>query len=227
MEVGPTTHYIMAACGGRGHANVARAGCSPRGNARPGSMRQSPGREFTRTCWFSGNGRENSPRASPSRTNLEPFCRRDRGRAPGAGAFEWRRRGSGEGAFRSIRFAGDDAGPRRHCAPEDEMLRALGNQKLVGGRTDRGAGTSRYNPGWHTALDLTNMLAVSKPSPVPRSNARRAGERISAMIFPTKRRLRQGEHVVWKGRTARCGSGASLSPDARELSGSLRRTVMR
>jgi succinate dehydrogenase / fumarate reductase flavoprotein subunit len=47
---------------------------------------------------------------------------------------------------------------------EDEMQRALGElQKLrARSRRVRAAGNREFNPGWHTALDLDNLLTVSE-----------------------------------------------------------------
>ncbi len=85
---------------------------------------------------------------------------------------------------------------------EDEMLRALeGIQKLVG-RTHRIVvpGHREYNPGWHTALDLTNMLAVSEAitrSALERKESRGAHFRDD---FPDKDTASGKENiVVWKG----------------------------
>jgi succinate dehydrogenase / fumarate reductase, flavoprotein subunit len=47
---------------------------------------------------------------------------------------------------------------------EDEMLRALEGigQLWVRGRKARAPGNREYNPGWHTAMDLHNLLTVSE-----------------------------------------------------------------
>jgi succinate dehydrogenase / fumarate reductase flavoprotein subunit len=47
---------------------------------------------------------------------------------------------------------------------EDEMLRALDGLKNLGARAARAGapGNREYNPGWHTALDLRNLLTVSE-----------------------------------------------------------------
>jgi len=47
---------------------------------------------------------------------------------------------------------------------EPEMLRALGAQRTLSDRASRvGVGGHReYNPGWHAALDLHNLLTVSE-----------------------------------------------------------------
>jgi succinate dehydrogenase / fumarate reductase flavoprotein subunit len=47
---------------------------------------------------------------------------------------------------------------------EDEMLRALEGLARLNERASRVgvAGNREYNPGWHTALDLPNLLTVSE-----------------------------------------------------------------
>jgi succinate dehydrogenase / fumarate reductase, flavoprotein subunit len=47
---------------------------------------------------------------------------------------------------------------------EDEMLRALDGLARLNERASRVgvAGNREYNPGWHTALDLPNLLTVSE-----------------------------------------------------------------
>jgi succinate dehydrogenase / fumarate reductase flavoprotein subunit len=47
---------------------------------------------------------------------------------------------------------------------EEEMQRALAGLDQLEGRATRSAvvGNREYNPGWHTALDLANLLTVSR-----------------------------------------------------------------
>jgi succinate dehydrogenase / fumarate reductase flavoprotein subunit len=47
---------------------------------------------------------------------------------------------------------------------EDEMLKALDGLRGLRERAGRArvTGNREYNPGWHTALDLHNLLAVSE-----------------------------------------------------------------
>jgi len=57
---------------------------------------------------------------------------------------------------------------------EDEMMRALTGLQKLWDRAPVGAtGNREYNPGWHTALDLANLLTVPKLSPVRRWSARK------------------------------------------------------
>src|SRR5215210_5656395 len=74
-------------------------------------------------------------------------------------------RADGEGAFQ-VQYALQDVmqdlvGIVRR---EDEMTRALGRIAELRGRAERVsvAGHREYNPGWHTALDLPNLLTISE-----------------------------------------------------------------
>ena len=73
---------------------------------------------------------------------------------------------------------------------QDELERALDG--LDGLRTRaarvRVDGHRQYNPGWHTALALRNMLVVSRPSRVRRSRGARAVARTSATTIPARTR---------------------------------------
>ena len=76
------------------------------------------------------------------------------------------------------RPAGHDAGPGRHRAhrERDAARRSDGSQALQGARA-RGVGVDgnrEYNPGWHTALDLRNLLTVSEA--IARCGDRAQGE---------------------------------------------------
>jgi succinate dehydrogenase / fumarate reductase flavoprotein subunit len=93
--------------------------------------------------------------------------RRRRARWTTRRARRWRRSSAarGEGPYTGpARPAGHDAGPRRHRPHEDEMQRALDElEALQGARRARRRRRHReYNPGWHTALDLRNLLTVSE-----------------------------------------------------------------
>ena len=104
---------------------------------------------------------------------------------------------------------------------EDEMQRALdGLQQALGTRpaASRVYGHREYNPGWHTALDLHNLLTVSEA--ITRSAHRAQGKprRAFPRRFPRTRTPAFGKVniVVRQGiRTARCRCGASRSPKCR------------
>jgi succinate dehydrogenase / fumarate reductase flavoprotein subunit len=86
---------------------------------------------------------------------------------------------------------------------EDEMARALdGIGKLVARASQVGVqGNREYNPGWHTAIDLNNLLTVSEAitrSAMDRKESRGGHFRED---FPNKDPQAQKYNtVVWKGK---------------------------
>ena len=98
---------------------------------------------------------------------------------------------------------------------EDEMLRALeGLEKLQRPRREgaRSTGNREYNPGWHTAMDLHNLLTVSEAITRGRDPAQGEPRRPVPRRLPEEgqREVRQGEldHRA-RARTARCRSAWS------------------
>ena len=218
MEVGPTTHYMMGGVRVDSDTQMsthARA-CSlrrVRGRAQrreparrqlalgPARVRQA-GRRVRREVREASTAPARSTRhevEAAARRRCAPFDRR------AAAAEKPYQDPAGP--------AGHDAGPGRHRAQEDEMLRALdGSAELRASARARASvtGNREYNPGWHTALDLHNLLTVSEASRRPPSCARRAAARSSATT--TRRRIgevRQGERSSCERRpTGRCRSTA-------------------
>ena len=88
--------------------------------------------------------------------------------------------------------AGDDAGPRRHRAPRGrDAAGARGAREAARSAPTRVRvpGNREYNPGWHTALDLPNLLTVSEADrALRRSSARRAAAATSARTTRTRTR---------------------------------------
>ena len=169
MEVGPTTHYIMggvrvdadtqmSTVPGLFAAGECAAGIN--GANRLGGNSLSDLLVFgKRAGEYAAKYREGADSARPidtrqvdeaARRALEPFERGAERRGPVSGA---------------VRAAGDDAGPRRassgtrpRCSARSTAsapLRERANRVGVGGHRE-------YNPGWHTALDLHNLLTVSE-----------------------------------------------------------------
>ena len=168
MEVGPTTHYVMggvrvdaetqmSTVPGLFAAGECAAGINGAnrlgGNSLSdllvfGKRAGEHAAQFARTH---GDGRVDEKQLeAAARRSLEPF-------EPGAS--------DGEGPYRVEQdlqvMMQDLVGIVR---TEDEMRRALdGLQRLSErARTARVHGHREYNPGWHTALDLPNMLTVSE-----------------------------------------------------------------
>ena len=169
MEVGPTTHYIMG--GVRVDADtqmstvpgpVRRRRVRGRHQRRESARRQlalRPPRVRQARRRVRREVREGSSRAAPidarqvdeaARRALEPFERGTAGRGAVPGA---------------VRPAGDDAGPRRHRAQrggDAARARRARAAARAGRAASASAGNREYNPGWHTALDLHNLLTVSE-----------------------------------------------------------------
>ena len=90
---------------------------------------------------------------------------------------------------------------------EDEMMQALNGIDQLKPHSKRAfvPGNIEYNPGWHTALDLQNLLTVSETLLGPRWKGRRAAAHISVMIFPTKEKQYESFNVV-----VRKGAGGEM-----------------
>ena len=167
MEIGPTTHYMMGGVdGGCGVADVDCAGTVRGGGMRGGIARsQSAGREFAfrsagvrqargRICGEirqgSGAGQINNAQVDEAaRRALEPFERGAAGENPFTVQHELQE------------MMQDLVGIVRR---EEEMERAIeGIDKLKARAAKAGVpGNREYNNGWHTALDLDNLLTVSE-----------------------------------------------------------------
>jgi succinate dehydrogenase / fumarate reductase flavoprotein subunit len=100
-------------------------------------------------------GRQSSPRVDEqeagtlARTALEPFARQ--GTAEGAYQVQHDLQNMMQSLVGIVRR-------------EDEMRRAVDGLRGLRGRATKVAvtGNREYNPGWHTALDLPNLLTVSE-----------------------------------------------------------------
>jgi hypothetical protein len=179
MEVGPTCHYVMG--GVEVDPDTAATpcpGCSP--PARwPAACTAPTGSAATRcpTCWSSAAAparRAYARALAPAR----PACPTDDEDDEAAARRRWRRSSgrAGEPVHDPAGPAADDARPGRHhpharrrWSRRSERIEKLKERaaNLVG------RGHRQYNPGWHLALDLRNMLLVSSAS---RGRARAAGE---------------------------------------------------
>ena len=171
MEVGPTTHYIMG--GIRVDADT-QMSCVPglfaagecaagiNGANRLGGNSLSDLLVFgKRAGEFAAKfAREQSPGQidnpqleESARRAVEPFDRSDKADGLAHGPYTIQRE--------LQEMMQDLVGIVR---TEDEMQRALGGIGGLWERTSRVAvtGNREYNPGWHTALDLPNLLTVSE-----------------------------------------------------------------
>ena len=172
MEVGPTCHYVMGGVevdADTAATTRARAVRGRRGRRRHARVEPARRQLASPTCWSSAAG------PAPARRHTS----RRWASAPGdhATRTSTRRR---ETAARPARFRGrrrenpytlppgaaaDDERPGRHHPPRgrDRARRSSGSTSSSE-RADRVGveGHRQFNPGWHLALDLRNMLAVCR-----------------------------------------------------------------
>ncbi|HEU0091334.1 MAG TPA: fumarate reductase/succinate dehydrogenase flavoprotein subunit [Vicinamibacteria bacterium] len=168
MEVGPTTHYVMggvrvdaetqmSTAPGLFAAGECAAGINGANRLGGNSLSdllvfgRRAGEHAARFARESGPGRIDPARVdAAARQAVEPFERRD---------------GHADGPYRVQHdlqeMMQDLVGIVRN---ESEMRRALEGLQTLGERSRRVPvdGNREYNPGWHTALDLPNLLTASE-----------------------------------------------------------------
>jgi succinate dehydrogenase / fumarate reductase flavoprotein subunit len=167
MEVGPTTHYVMGGIRVDGDTQMSsvpglfaagEVGAGLHGANRLGGNSLSDLLVFgMRAGKYAAEfaGRQSSPRVDSQqvdtivRTALEPFDRREGGEGPYQVEHDLQT------------MMQELVGIVRR---EDEMRRALEGLKALQERARKVSvtGNREYNPGWHTALDLQNLLTVSE-----------------------------------------------------------------
>ena len=212
MEVGPTTHYVMGGIRVDGDTQMSTLpGLFAAGECAAGlhGANRLGGNSLTDLLVFgkragehaaafaSDNGPGNVDTAqaeAAARMALAPFDRGAAGEGPYAVQHDLQE------------MMQDLVGIVRR---EDEMLRALEGLEALKERASRVgvAGNREYNPGWHTALDLPNLLTVSE------AVTRCALERQGKPRRPLSRRLsrtrtRRTAPSTWccaGARTGRCG----------------------
>src|SRR5208282_660611 len=143
MEIGPTTHYIMGGIRVNGDSQMSNV---------PGLF--AAGEAAAKFAKEHGAGQINDAQVEEAaRKALEPF---DRGEKAG---------GSAEGPYQVQHDLQEMmqslVGIVRR---EDEMVRALDGIGKLSVRAGQVAvyGHREYNPGWHTAIDLKNLMTVSE-----------------------------------------------------------------
>ncbi len=206
MEVGPTTHYIMG--GIRVNADTQMStvpGCFAAGECAAGinGANRLGGNSLSDLLVFGKRAGEHAAKFAKEnktgainetqieeigRQSLEPFERGAKAEGPYQVQYDLQE------------MMQDLVGIVRR---EDEMKRAFeGLQKLRERAARVGiAGNREYNPGWHTAIDLNNLLTVSEAitrSALERKESRGAHFRDD---FPNKdAAFGKVNTVVWKGR---------------------------
>ena len=170
MEVGPTTHYIMGGDPrGRRHADVDDSRPVRRGRVRVGHQRREPaGRQLAvrpdrvRQARRRVRARSGRGRTAPARIDDGAVERATTGR-------RWRRSTSATRARTRTRCR-----PicRTRCRPwsassgrkreMQEARRRASSSSTSARRASASSGHREYHAGWHTAIDLRNLLAVSE-----------------------------------------------------------------
>jgi succinate dehydrogenase / fumarate reductase flavoprotein subunit len=167
MEVGPTTHYIMGGVRVDGDTQMSRVpglfacgecACGINGANRLG------GNSLSDLVVFGKRAGEYALKYA--KENTAPTLHDDQVEAAARWALEpFERQGGDEGPYKIQHdlqdMMQDLVGIVRK---EDEMLRALDGLAKLWERARRAkvVGNREYNPGWHTALDLHNLLTVSE-----------------------------------------------------------------
>jgi len=171
MEVGPTTHYAMGGIRVDSDTQMSRLpGLFAAGECAAGinGANRLGGNSLSDLLVFGKRAGEFAAQFAKSnkagtinaaqieetaRHALAPFDRRPQSGAEAEGPFQIQ--------YDLQEMMQDLVGIVRR---EDEMVRAMGGlQKLWARARNVGVhGNREYNPGWHTALDLTNLLTVSE-----------------------------------------------------------------
>jgi len=169
MEVGPTTHYVMGGIRVDGDTQMStvpglfaagEVGAGLHGANRLGGNSLSDLLVFgMRAGKFAAEyaGRQTAPRADAQqadeivRAALEPFNRQGSQNGEGPYQVEHDLQATMQELVGIVRR-------------EDDMRRALESLKTLRERARKVSvtGNREYNPGWHTALDLQNLLTVSE-----------------------------------------------------------------
>ncbi|HEY6218892.1 MAG TPA: fumarate reductase/succinate dehydrogenase flavoprotein subunit [Gemmatimonadaceae bacterium] len=166
MEIGPTTHYVMGGIRVDGDTQMSTVpglfACGECAAGLHGANRLG-GNSLSDLLVFGKRAGESA--AKFAKSNGAPKVDAAAADRAEKGALEPFSRSAGEGPYKvqeSLQETMQDlVGIVRK---QDEMERALSEiEKLKQRAAKVGVGGNReYNPGWHTALDLTNLLTVSE-----------------------------------------------------------------
>jgi succinate dehydrogenase / fumarate reductase flavoprotein subunit len=166
MEVGPTTHYIMGGVHVDADTQMSRVpGLFACGECAAGinGANRLGGNSLSDLIVFGKRAGEHA--AVYAKEHGPAAVHDDEAEAAARRALEPFERPAGEGPFKIQHdlqdMMQDLVGIVRR---EDEMLRALDGLQQLWERARRVGvtGNREYNPGWHTALDLPNLLTVSE-----------------------------------------------------------------
>ncbi len=167
MEVGPTTHYVMGGVRVNGETQMSRVpGLFAAGECAVGinGANRLGGNSLSDLLVFGKRAGEHA--ALYARDAAQPAIHADQLEAAARWALApFDRSGTAEGAYQVQAALQElmqhDVGIVRR---EEEMLHALAEIAKLRERAGqcKVTGNRDYNPGWHTALDLHNLLTVSE-----------------------------------------------------------------
>jgi succinate dehydrogenase / fumarate reductase, flavoprotein subunit len=166
MEVGPTTHYIMGGVRVDPDTQMSRLpGLFAAGECAAGinGANRLGGNSLSDLLVFGKRAGEFA--AQFAKQNSLGEIRNDQIDSAAREALESFDRGDGENPYQIQKdlqeLMQDDVGIVR---TESEMQYALGQLQQLKQQANRAAvtGNREYNPGWHTAIDLKNLLTVSE-----------------------------------------------------------------
>jgi succinate dehydrogenase / fumarate reductase flavoprotein subunit len=167
MEVGPTTHYMMGGVRVDGDTQMSTVpGLFAAGECAAGlhGANRLGGNSLSDLLVFGKRAGEHAARFA-SDTPAGAVDEAQVAAAAAAALAPFDRGAAGEGAYQVQHDLQDTMQDlvgivRRH----DEMERALGELERLSERAAQVGvtGNREYNPGWHTALDLPNLLTVSE-----------------------------------------------------------------
>ena len=204
MEVGPTTHYVMGGIRVDSDTQMSRIpGLFAAGECAAGinGANRLGGNSLSdllvfgkRAGQFAANFARKNPLGEINTRHIEEVARR---------ALEPFERGGGENPY-AVQHdlqetMQDNVGIVR---TENEMISALNALKKFRDRASRVGviGNREFNPGWHTALDLENLLTVSEAitrAAIERKESRGAQFRED---FPNKDpKFGNVNTIVWRG----------------------------
>ncbi|MGQ0647353.1 MAG: fumarate reductase/succinate dehydrogenase flavoprotein subunit [Gemmatimonadaceae bacterium] len=167
MEVGPTTHYIMGGVRVDGDTQMSSVpGLFAAGECAAGlhGANRLGGNSLSDLLVFGKRAGEYAARFAGS-VAPSGAAAREVETAIAEALAPFTRGGSGEGPYRIQHELGDMMQDLVGIVrKEDEMLRALHGVRRLRDRARQVGvtGNREYNPGWHTALDLDNLLTVSE-----------------------------------------------------------------
>jgi succinate dehydrogenase / fumarate reductase flavoprotein subunit len=166
MEVGPTTHYVMGGVRVDGDTQMSNVpGLFAAGEVAAGlhGANRLGGNSLSDLLVFGRRAGEHAARFASDR-GAARVSQEEVDHVAAYALAPFNREASGDGPYQVLhdlqQHMQDLVGIVRR---EDEMLKALNILQELQQRADAAgvAGNREYNPGWHTALDLQNLITIS------------------------------------------------------------------